>query len=242
MARLHGIVALVTGASRGAGRGIALELGTAGATVYVTGRSVAGAPTTDDVAGTIDESAQEITTRGGRGIAVRTVLAGEPDPSNPASIPEQVLAAWRGIPGLELLGQVDDIREVWARAHVAVLPSRREGLPKSLLEAAACGRALIATDVPGCREVARAGLNALLVPVDQPEALAEAIAMLSRDAGLRSRFAAASRQIAVTEYSNARIQSEITALYRDLLRGNYGRSLSSRHDDKSTAHLRQKAK
>ncbi|HET9717988.1 MAG TPA: glycosyltransferase family 4 protein [Pseudolabrys sp.] len=155
----------------------------------------------------------------GRGIAVRTLLAGEPDPSNPASIPEQVLAAWRGIPGLELLGQVDDIREVWARAHVAVLPSRREGLPKSLLEAAACGRALIATDVPGCREVARAGLNALLVPVDQPEALADAIAMLSRDAGLRSRFAAASRQIAASEYSSTRIGGDIVALYSRLLAG-----------------------
>ena len=94
-----------------------------------------------------------------RGIAIRTLLAGEPDPSNPASIPEHVLAGWRRIPGLELLGHVEDIRSVWAQAHVAVLPSRREGLPKSLLEAAACGRALIATDVPGCREITRNGIN-----------------------------------------------------------------------------------
>jgi NAD(P)-dependent dehydrogenase (short-subunit alcohol dehydrogenase family) len=71
MARLNDVVALVTGASRGAGRGIALELGAAGATVYVTGRSVRSGPTTDDVPGTIDESAQEVTDRGGRGIAVR---------------------------------------------------------------------------------------------------------------------------------------------------------------------------
>jgi NAD(P)-dependent dehydrogenase (short-subunit alcohol dehydrogenase family) len=71
MARLDDVVALVTGASRGAGRGIALELGAAGATVYVTGRSVRGRPTTDDVPGTIDESAQAVTDRGGRGIAVR---------------------------------------------------------------------------------------------------------------------------------------------------------------------------
>ena len=71
MARLNDVVALVTGASRGAGRGIALELGAAGATVYVTGRSVEGGPTTDDVPGTIDESAREVTSRGGRGIAVR---------------------------------------------------------------------------------------------------------------------------------------------------------------------------
>lgn len=71
MAQLKDIVALVTGASRGAGRGIALELGAAGATVYVTGRSVAGGPTTDNVPGTIDETASEVTDRGGRGIAVR---------------------------------------------------------------------------------------------------------------------------------------------------------------------------
>jgi NAD(P)-dependent dehydrogenase (short-subunit alcohol dehydrogenase family) len=71
MARLENSIALVTGASRGAGRAIALELGGAGATVYVTGRSVAGGPTTDNVPGTIDESAREVTDRGGNGIAVR---------------------------------------------------------------------------------------------------------------------------------------------------------------------------
>jgi NAD(P)-dependent dehydrogenase (short-subunit alcohol dehydrogenase family) len=71
MAQLNNIVALVTGASRGAGRGIALELGAEGATVYVTGRSVHGGPTTDNVPGTIDETAREVTNRGGRGIAVR---------------------------------------------------------------------------------------------------------------------------------------------------------------------------
>src|SRR5688572_2751738 len=71
MTQLKNAVALVTGASRGAGRGIALELGGAGATVYVTGRSVSGGPTTDNVPGTIDESAREVTDRGGHGIAVR---------------------------------------------------------------------------------------------------------------------------------------------------------------------------
>jgi NAD(P)-dependent dehydrogenase (short-subunit alcohol dehydrogenase family) len=71
MAGLHDTVALVTGASRGAGRAIALELGAAGSTVYVTGRSVEGGPTTDSVPGTIDETAREVTSRGGRGIAVR---------------------------------------------------------------------------------------------------------------------------------------------------------------------------
>jgi NAD(P)-dependent dehydrogenase (short-subunit alcohol dehydrogenase family) len=71
MAQLNDVVALVTGASRGAGRGIALELGAAGATVYVTGRSIVGGPTTDNVPGTIEQTARDVTERGGRGIAVR---------------------------------------------------------------------------------------------------------------------------------------------------------------------------
>jgi NAD(P)-dependent dehydrogenase (short-subunit alcohol dehydrogenase family) len=70
MAQLAELVALITGASRGAGRGMALELGTAGATVYVTGRSVHDRPTTDNVPGTVDQTAAEVTDRGGRGIAV----------------------------------------------------------------------------------------------------------------------------------------------------------------------------
>jgi glycosyltransferase involved in cell wall biosynthesis len=152
-----------------------------------------------------------------RGATVQTLLAGEPDPFNPASIPARVLDEWRHIANLRLLGHVDDIRTVWAQAHAAVLPSRREGLPKSLLEASACGRPLIATDVPGCREIAREGVNALLVPPDDSEALAKAIETLINDHELRARFGKASRQIAVDDYSNRRVGNEITALYSRLL-------------------------
>ena len=152
-----------------------------------------------------------------RGISINTLLAGEPDPSNPASIPDQVLARWKRIPNLRLLGHVNDVRSVWAQAHVAVLASRREGLPKSLLEAAACGRPIIATDVPGCREIARNDLNALLIPVDNSEALAHAIERLMKESTLRARFGAASRKIAVSEYSSERIGDEIVALYVRLL-------------------------
>ncbi len=152
-----------------------------------------------------------------RGITIQTLLAGEPDPSNPASIPDQILAGWKRVPNLKLLGHVDDICSVWAQAHAAILPSRREGLPKSLLEAAACGRPLIATDVPGCREIARNGVNALLVPWDNPEALADAVERLMKDPGLRARFGAASRQIAVSEFSSRRVADDISALYARLL-------------------------
>ena len=154
-----------------------------------------------------------------RGQSVQTLLAGEPDPANPASIPNRVLDTWRRIANLRLLGHVDDIHTIWAQSHVAVLPSRREGLPMSLLEAAACGRPLIATNVPGCREIARKDINALLVPVDDVEALAKAIETLMNDRELRIRFGEASRKIVADEYSSVRIGREITDLYSRLLDG-----------------------
>jgi glycosyltransferase involved in cell wall biosynthesis len=102
---------------------------------------------------------------------------------------------------------------VWKRAHIAVLPSRREGLPKSLLEAAACGRPIVATDVPGCREIARPGINALLVPADDASALADAIGRLAANAGLRREFGAAGRRMVESEFAAAQIGNRIVALY-----------------------------
>ena len=93
-----------------------------------------------------------------------------------------------------MLGHVSDVASLWARAHIAVLPSRREGLPRSLLEAAACGRAMIATDVPGCREVVRPDTG-LLVPLDDPAALAEAIAKLAQSPDLRRQLGAGARAL-----------------------------------------------
>lgn len=160
-------------------------------------------------------SAHEILAR--RGQAVQLLIAGEPDPANPVSIPSAEIAAWGQRPGLVLLGHVADIREVWRAAHIAVLPSRREGLPKSLLEAAACGRPIVATDVPGCREIARNGVNALLVPSDDPVALAAAIEQLAQDQSMRMRFGAAGRRLVEEQFSSDRIGRETVALYDRLL-------------------------
>ena len=154
----------------------------------------------------------------GRGVTVRLLLAGTPDPLNPTSIPADLLDRWRKIPNLALLGHVDDVRSVWRQAHIAVLPSRGgEGIPMSLLEAAACGRPLVATDVPGCREVARQGVTGLMVPPDDPAALADAIETLANDAAMRLRFSRAARRLVSDEFSSARIQREIVALYARLL-------------------------
>ena len=152
-----------------------------------------------------------------RGPPVRLLIAGDPDPANPASIPPAEIASWARRPGVGLLGHVLDIRDVWKQAHIAVLPSRREGLPKSLLEAAACGRPIVATDVPGCREVARQDINALLVPADDAQALADAIGRLASDLGLRRKFGEAGRQMAEHEFSAAQIGQRVVALYDKLL-------------------------
>lgn len=152
-----------------------------------------------------------------RGTQIRLLIVGDVDPANPASIPALEIDAWRRQASIEVLGHVSDIRTVWAMAHIAVLPSRREGLPLSLLEAAACGRPIVATDVPGCREIARADVNALLVPVDDPNALAEALARLAQDRDLRLRFGSAGRALVEREFSTARIGTETIALYRTLL-------------------------
>jgi glycosyltransferase involved in cell wall biosynthesis len=152
-----------------------------------------------------------------RGENIRLLVAGERDPANPASIAEAQIESWRQRADVEFLGHVADIRNVWSRAHIAVLPSRREGLPKSLLEAAACSRPIVATDVPGCREIARDNVNALLVPANDANALAEAIGRLAHDADLRRRFGAQGRAIVEREFSSERVGAEIVALYDRLL-------------------------
>jgi len=153
-----------------------------------------------------------------RGLLVNLLVAGDRDPANPASISDEELEDWKGHPGVSILGHVKDISAFWAKAHIAVLPSYREGLPLSLLEAAACGRPLVATDVPGCREIARNNLNALTVPPRDANALANAIALLSHDREMRRRFAAEGRALVESAFSAQRIANEITRLYGRLLK------------------------
>jgi glycosyltransferase involved in cell wall biosynthesis len=154
---------------------------------------------------------------GRRGHFVRLLIAGEPDPANPTSISSKEIKEWSRRPGVTVLGHVTDIRNVWKAAHIAVLVSRREGLPVSLLEAAACGRPMVASDVPGCREVARVGLNALVVAPDDAVALADAVESLAKDKNLRQKFGEAGRRLVENEYSAARVGADIVTLYDRLL-------------------------
>jgi glycosyltransferase involved in cell wall biosynthesis len=152
------------------------------------------------------------------GSNVELLIAGTPDPANPGSISEAEVASWAAEPGIRWLGHVEDIAALWARAHVAVLPSRREGLPKSLLEAAACGRPMVATDVPGCREIVRSGENGLLVPVDNPTALAQAIQTLISSLELRARYGTAARRLVVEKFAADVIGRSTVDLYGRLFR------------------------
>lgn len=152
-----------------------------------------------------------------RRTGVELLIAGMPDPANPASLSEREATALNREPGIKWLGHVDDIAAFWARAHIAVLPSHREGLPKSLLEAAACGRPMVATDVPGCREIVRHGETGLLVPYDNAEALAAALETLAASADLRARYGAAARRLVVENFSAAAIGRQTVDLYRQLI-------------------------
>jgi glycosyltransferase involved in cell wall biosynthesis len=151
-----------------------------------------------------------------RGLDVRLVLAGAPDPENPTSMTDDELRRCASVPGLEWHRHVEDVREIWRRCHAAVLPSRHEGLPLALLEAAACGRALVASDIPGCRELAEPDVNALVVPPDDPAALADAIERLARDSLLRRRLAARSRERVAGMGVDA-VGSAMVGIYRELL-------------------------
>jgi glycosyltransferase involved in cell wall biosynthesis len=152
------------------------------------------------------------------GIQSDLLLAGTPDPANPTSIPQIEVAGWGREPGVTWLGHVDDIAAVWRRAHIAVLPSRGgEGVPKSLLEAAAFGRPLIATDVPGCREIVIHEKTGLLVPVDDPQALAAAILRLARSSAQRVRFGVAARRLVDERFAADLVGQATVALYRRLL-------------------------
>lgn len=152
-----------------------------------------------------------------RGVEFEADLVGDPDPENPQSIPEQTLREWQEEGAVNWRPHTEDVPAVWARSHIAVLPSYREGLPKALLEAAACGRPIVTTEVPGCREVVTEAQNGFLVPVGDPEGLAAAIEKLVRDAALRGRMGAAGRAIVVEKYAEGVVIDRVLSLYRSLV-------------------------
>jgi glycosyltransferase involved in cell wall biosynthesis len=147
---------------------------------------------------------------------VRFVLAGRCDEDNPASIQSRQLHQWQEEGVIEWWGHRSDMPDVLGHATVVVLPSYREGLPVSLLEAAACGKPIIATDVPGCREVVRHRVNGLLIPPRNAIALADAIILLLENPELRQELGRRGRDIVVKEFSSTIVIRQTLALYHEL--------------------------
>jgi len=153
-----------------------------------------------------------------QGVQARFVIVGQGDPENPASIPDSQLKNWQESGFIEWWGKRSDMADVLSSAHVICLPTAYgEGVPKVLLEAAACGRPIIATDVPGCREIVREGENGLLVPPGNVTALTEAIRHLVGAAEIRQEMGLRGREIAETEFSVDSVIRETLSIYRELL-------------------------
>lgn len=153
-----------------------------------------------------------------QGISARFVLAGPLDLDNPGFVSEAQLREWERTGSVEWWGHCNDMPSVYAKSAIVCLPSSYgEGLPNVLTEAGACGRAVIASDVPGCREVVRHEANGLLVPPRDPAALGAAIRKLLDDSALRRRFGSTGRQRAVREFSSATIIASTLDLYSVVL-------------------------
>lgn len=148
-----------------------------------------------------------------RGVPVTMQLVGGLDAGNPASATQADVDAWQQEGCVEALGERSDVAALYAAAHIAVLPSYREGLPKSLIEAAACGRAVVTTDVPGCRDAIEPDVTGLLVPVRDAAALADAIVRLAEDAALRQSMGTAGRALAEREFDINQVARIHVALY-----------------------------
>jgi glycosyltransferase involved in cell wall biosynthesis len=149
-----------------------------------------------------------------QGARARLALVGDTDNENPASVHASQLRAWQNEGVIEWWGWIKDMAEVYAQAAIVCLPSYREGLPKTLIEAAACGRPIVASDVPGCREVVRHGENGLLVPVRDVGALAQALSDLIENPKMRVQMGMRGRTIAENEFSLELVVSQTLALYQ----------------------------
>ena len=130
------------------------------------------------------------------GVHARFVLVGDTDEGSPSAIPRSQLAEWNDSGSIEWWGKMSDMQEVLPQASIVCLPSYREGIPKVLIEAAACGRPIVTTDVPGCRDVVQHYVNGMLVPPKNADVLALTIRVLLGNSDLRARMGDAGRKIA----------------------------------------------
>lgn len=150
------------------------------------------------------------------GRAIDFFLAGEPDPGNPASVPEVTIKAWEAEGVLRALGHVDDMPSLFRGMDLVVLPSYREGLPKGLIEAGACGLPVVTTDVPGCRDVVTDGCDGILVAARDSGGLAAAIASMQDDPEARRTYGQALRDKVLGQFDEKIVISRTIDVYREL--------------------------
>jgi glycosyltransferase involved in cell wall biosynthesis len=155
---------------------------------------------------------------GDAGISAKFLLAGSFDPDNPGHVPERILRSYSGNGNTRWLGHIADIAKEMSSAAVVCLPSYYgEGVPKALIEAAACGKPIVTTDMAGCREVVRDGWNGFLVPCRDSLALSKALILLLTDANMRKNFGENSRRYAEQEFGIESVVARTLAIYQELL-------------------------
>jgi glycosyltransferase involved in cell wall biosynthesis len=153
-----------------------------------------------------------------KGIEVKFQLVGEPDPGNPNTVTASELERWSKEGVVEMLGFRDDIPKIFAESNIVVLPSfYGEGLPKVLIEAAACGRAIVTTDNPGCAEAVVDGVNGFIIPIRNTPALADAIEKLVDNSELRKCMGAAGRELAEKEFNVDAVVAKHLTIYKELI-------------------------
>ena len=151
------------------------------------------------------------------GQEVRFALVGEPDHGNPDSVSSQKLKEWQHKGWVEWWGWQEDMASVYQAASIVCLPSfYGEGLAKSLIEAAASGRPLIASDIPGCREVVLDGVNGYLIPARQPQRLAEAVLDILSDRDRKKNMGIESRKLVESQFSSDIIICRTLKTYNDI--------------------------
>jgi glycosyltransferase involved in cell wall biosynthesis len=166
----------------------------------------------------IDLAVDAVRTLRERGVNIELRIAGAVDPDNPDHVSESELTRWRSTPCVSLIGRVSDVNAFWAGAHIACLPSRGgEGLPRLLLEAAACGRPIVTTDVPGCADFVLHRQTGLVVPANNAGLLADAIAELAAEEQLRQRMGEAGRARVLAGYTERHAADAAASAWRALL-------------------------
>ena len=142
------------------------------------------------------------------------LLVGDTDLDNSHGISKTQLEEYSKLPNVDWLGNVSDVRKIWEKSCIACLPTKYpEGIPMSLLEAAACGRPIVATSMPGCLEIVKDGLNGFIVPEDDPVALAATLLKLLDHDDLCKKYGAYSRDLVINNFDKTIIENETLALY-----------------------------